>query len=70
MYYVLKRNDQYQIIFVSSAVGDPLYGQGSWDMFIGPFGTWDEAEEAWAEAIAAQPLMNVCGQLDDDGYYD
>ena len=55
---------------MSSAVGDPLYGQGSWNMFIGPFGTWDEAEDAWAEAIATQPLTNVCGQLDDDGYND
>ena len=31
---------------------------------------WEEAQDAWAEEIASQPLTNACGQLDDDGYND
>ncbi len=57
MYYVLSRVGEtnasgpvsltlpqldFQIVHITS--GDPLYGYGSWDLFSGPFDTWDEAE--------------------------
>ena len=37
------RNIEYQIISVLKG-NDPLYGYGTWDLFSGPFDTWDEAE--------------------------
>ena len=70
LYYILKRDNDYQIIRNTSDISDPLYGYGSWDLFGGPYETWDEAQDAWAEEIASQPLTNACGQLDDDGYND
>ena len=43
-YYLLKRDDEYQIIYCTTY--DPLYGYGSWNLEAGPFNTWEEAEAA------------------------
>ena len=46
-YFVLCRNDEYQIVSCEEGQ-NPLYGHGSWDLFSGPFDSWDAAEEdAW-----------------------
>lgn len=43
MYYILSRDDEYQIV-VSSEGSDPLYGYGSWNLYTPqPFITYDEA---------------------------
>ena len=49
-YYVLIRNDEYQIISIVRD-NDPLYGYGTWDLFSGPFNTWDDAEMSVSDDI-------------------
>lgn len=43
-YWILKRDDEYKVV---STVGDqnPLYGEGSWNLYAGPFSSIEEAEE-------------------------
>ena len=41
-WYVLKRDSEYIIVLCTG--GDPLYGYGSWDLFSGPFDSWEDAE--------------------------
>ena len=43
-YWVLVRNDEYQVIAVFPG-HNPLYGYGSWNIDSGPFDTILEAEE-------------------------
>jgi hypothetical protein len=47
-YHVLVRNEEYQIVTGYEGFS-PLYGNGSWDHFSGPFGTWEEAEASVPE---------------------
>ena len=44
-YYVIKRDDEYQIISVTTGAY-PLYGYGSWNQYAGPFASWKEAEDS------------------------
>ena len=55
-YYVLSRWDtpgemEYQI--VSAQEQNPLYGHGSWDLFAGPFTSWENAEAAVPKEVEA-----------------
>ena len=56
MYYLLKRGDTEFQIILDNYDGDPVYGMGSWDMYAGPFTTWQKAEDfrvarvRWIEA--------------------
>lgn len=54
-YYVLNRLvDTFQVDFLIVSVtdgNDPLYGHGSWDLFSGPFDTWEESESSMPEEI-------------------
>ena len=47
-YYILVRDNtiggaDYMIVNVPKG-NDPLYGYGSWDLFAGPFNSWDDAD--------------------------
>ena len=44
-WHVLIRDEEYQIVSTTPG-NDPLYGNGSWDHFSGPFATWEEAEDS------------------------
>lgn len=41
-YYVLVRDMEYRIIATIPG-NDPLYGNGSWNLFSGPYNSYDEA---------------------------
>jgi hypothetical protein len=42
-YYVIERNGQFDVIGVTPG-SDPLYGRGSWNLYAGPFATYEQAE--------------------------
>jgi predicted DNA-binding protein len=44
-YYILVRDGQIDIISVTPGM-DPLHGRGSWNLWGGPFETWEAAELA------------------------
>lgn len=54
-YYILVRHwlsaDEYKIVGVPKDC-NPLFGNGSWNQFDGPFFTWEAAEEKVAEVMA------------------
>ena len=55
-YYVLIRDDDTTIRSIVKGL-DPLYGYGSWDLFAGPFPTWDDASNLglpWLDACHAR----------------
>jgi hypothetical protein len=43
-WYILKKDDDYQIVSCFEGQ-DPLFGNGSWTEFRGPYSSWKEAEE-------------------------
>ena len=47
-YYVLERDDKYQIVSITKG-NNPLYGYGSCDLFSGPFNTFQEAADSVTE---------------------
>lgn len=44
-YYVLARGEETKIVSVVKG-GDPLYGNGSWDLKSGPHPSWDSAADS------------------------
>lgn len=52
-YYLLKRNDEFQIVCVTEG-NDPLYGQGSWDLAGGPYASWNAASAATLGSMTSE----------------
>ena len=50
-YYVLDRDGEYQIIMILPG-SNPLHGYGSWNLYSGPFMTWDDAEQSISQEEA------------------
>jgi len=49
-HYVLVRNKEFMIVFVLLG-NDPLYSNGSWNLWSGPFDTWQQAEDSIPDPV-------------------